>query len=137
VGLGVSAIGKIGDCYSQNLKEIPRWSASLAQGELPIWRGVSLTAEDQLRREIIESIMCHGELDFTSIGNSYGLDFADYFAAEIHQLEGQANDGLLEIDEDSIHVLPAGRLLLRSVAMVFDHYLQGGEARKPLFSRVI
>ena len=56
VGLGVSSIGKIGDCYAQNLKTIPTWQAAVGAGELPIWRGVTLGTEDRLRRGIIESM---------------------------------------------------------------------------------
>jgi oxygen-independent coproporphyrinogen-3 oxidase len=137
IGLGVSAIGKIGDSYVQNLKEIPRWSSALAAGDLPVWRGLSLTPEDVLRQSIIESIMCHGSLDYSAYENRYGFDFADYFAPEIQQLEFQADDGLIELDEDGLQVTAAGRLLLRHVAMVFDQYLAGKENGQRRFSRVI
>jgi oxygen-independent coproporphyrinogen-3 oxidase len=137
VGLGNSAIGKIGDCYSQNLKEIPRWTEALDRGELPIWRGISLSGEDRLRRVIIEAIMCHGKLDFAAIESEYEIDFMDYFAPELARLEKLAEDGLLILDEDGAEVTPAGRLLLRSVAMVFDQYLATDRAPQPRFSRVI
>jgi oxygen-independent coproporphyrinogen-3 oxidase len=137
IGLGVSAIGKIGDSYVQNLKEIPRWSAAVDAGELPVWRGLSLTPEDLLRQSIIESIMCHGRLDYSEYENRYGFDFSDYFAPEIQLLELQAADGLLEIDEDGLQVTAAGRLLLRNVAMVFDQYLADGNNGLRRFSRVI
>jgi len=137
IGLGVSAIGKIGDSYVQNLKEIPRWSAAVDAGELPVWRGLSLTPEDLLRHSIIESIMCHGLLEYSVYENRYGFDFCDYFAPEIQQLEFQAADGLLEIDEDGLQVTAAGRLLLRNVAMVFDQYLADRNNGLRRFSRVI
>ena len=137
VGLGVSAIGKIGDSFVQNRKDIPAWSAAVDAKQLPIWRGLSLTPEDVLRQSLIESIMCQGKLVFSDYERRYGLDFNDYFAPELHQLEQQASDGLLELDEDGLQVTPAGRLLLRHVAMVFDQYLQQKSNGGKQFSRVI
>ena len=137
IGLGVSAIGKVGDCYAQNHKDIATWSAALDAGRIPIWRGLSLSPEDLPRQSLIDSIMCQGQLDFTDYGNRYNLDFNDYFAKEIHQLELLAADGLIELDEDGLRVTPGGRLLLRHVAMVFDQYLQGEADPKRRFSKVI
>jgi oxygen-independent coproporphyrinogen-3 oxidase len=136
VGLGVSSIGKVGDCYAQNIKDIPSWQNAVAEGQLPIWRGVSLTTEDRLRRRIIESIMCHGEVSFEEFEANFAIDFHDHFALELGNLEQMEKDGLLTMDGDSISVTPPGRLLLRNIAMVFDEYLQEPDS-KPRFSRVI
>ncbi len=136
VGLGVSSIGKVGDCYAQNIKDIQTWQAAVEQGELPIWRGVSLTTEDRLRRRVIESVMCHGELDFGHIESLFALDFHEHFAPELLRLEEMETDGLLVMGDDSFSVTPPGRLLLRNIAMVFDEYLKE-PAEKPRFSRVI
>ncbi len=136
VGLGMSSIGKIGDCYAQNLKEIPAWQSALSAGEIPIWRGLILSTEDRLRRMIIESIMCRGELKFPEYENCFGLEFTEHFAPEMEVLKRQAEDGLLELDEDGFTVTPAGRLLLRSVAMVFDEYLAPSTENRR-FSHVI
>jgi len=136
IGLGVSAIGKIGDCFAQNLKEIPHWSAAVAEGVLPLWRGLSLNAEDRIRRDVIEAIMCHGRVEFADFDRRFEIDFNEHFAPEIHQLETLAGDGLLELDEEGFRVTSAGRLLLRAVAMVFDEYLQAA-SKQPRFSRVI
>jgi len=136
IGLGVSAIGKIGDCFAQNLKEIPHWSAAVAEGVLPLWRGLSLNAEDCLRRAVIESIMCHGIVEFEDFDRRFMIDFSEHFAPEIHQLGILADDGLLELDEGGFTVTPEGRLLLRAVAMIFDEYLQAA-SKQPRFSRVI
>ena len=46
-----------------------------------------------------------------------------------------AKDGLIEFDSDRITVLPAGRLMVRSVCMVFDAYLAQHSQQR--FSRVI
>jgi oxygen-independent coproporphyrinogen-3 oxidase len=136
VGLGVSAIGKVGDCYAQNLKDIPTWQSVVAEGELPIWRGISLTTEDRLRRSVIESIMCHGEVKFETYEANFAIDFHDHFAFELSQLEQLESDGLIEMGNDEFRATPEGRLLLRAIAMVFDEYLQAAQ-NEPKFSRVI
>jgi oxygen-independent coproporphyrinogen-3 oxidase len=136
VGLGVSAIGKVGDCYAQNLKDIPTWQSVVADGKLPIWRGISLTTEDRLRRSVIESIMCHGEVQFQRFEANFAIDFHDHFALELSNLEQLEQDGLIEMGDDEFRATPEGRLLLRAIAMVFDEYLQAQESQ-PKFSRVI
>jgi oxygen-independent coproporphyrinogen-3 oxidase len=136
VGLGVSAIGKVGDCYAQNLKDIPSWQSAVSDGRLPIWRGVCLTTEDRLRRGIIESIMCHGEVRVEEFESNFEIDFNDHFAFELGSLEQLEKDGLLVMEEDGFRATPEGRLLLRSIAMSFDEYLQAPQS-VPRFSRVI
>lgn len=136
VGLGVSAIGKVGDCYAQNLKDLPSWQSAVADGKLPIWRGVSLKTEDRLRRGIIESIMCHGEIDFEDLERNFSIDFNDHFALELDGISRLEKDGLLVINDDGFKATPEGRLLLRAIAMVFDEYLQPVQSA-PRFSRVI
>ena len=103
---------------------------------MPLWRGLSLNAEDCLRRAVIESIMCHGHVEFDSFEQRFMIDFSEHFAPEIHQLETLADDGLLELEENEFTVTPEGRLLLRAVAMIFDEYLQAA-SKQPRFSRVI
>jgi len=136
VGLGVSAIGKVGDCYAQNIKDIPTWQSVVAEGKLPIWRGVSLTTEDRLRRSVIESIMCHGEVRFREFEANYSIDFHDHFSLELGNLRQLETDGLIIMGNDEFRVTPEGKLLLRAIAMIFDEYLQAPET-KSKFSRVI
>ena len=136
VGLGVSAIGKVGDCYAQNIKDIPTWQSVVAEGKLPIWRGVSLNTEDRLRRSVIEAIMCHGEVRFQEFESNFSIDFHDHFSLELGNLQQLETDGLIEMGDDEFRVTPEGRLLLRAIAMIFDEYLQE-PATTPKFSRVI
>jgi oxygen-independent coproporphyrinogen-3 oxidase len=136
VGLGVSSIGKVGDCYAQNIKDIPTWQSVVAEGKLPIWRGVSLTTEDRLRRSVIEAIMCHGGVRFDQFEANYAIDFHEHFALELGNLQQLETDGLIVMGNDEFNVTPEGRLLLRAIAMVFDEYLQEPQVA-PKFSRVI
>jgi oxygen-independent coproporphyrinogen-3 oxidase len=136
VGLGVSAIGKVGNSFVQNQKDIRSWQNFLEEGKLPVWRGIALSGEDRLRREVISAIMCQGNLRFSEIEAEFGIDFNDHFAYELNSLESLQQDGLIEIDELELQVLPEGLLLLRVIAMKFDEYLaqkQIGEA----YSKVI
>jgi oxygen-independent coproporphyrinogen-3 oxidase len=137
VGLGVSAIGRIGDCYAQNQKDISSWQTEVSEGRLPIWRGVSLTTEDRLRRGIIESIMCHGAVHFDEFEANFDIDFNDHFALELSNLLPLVDDGLLKKTEYGFRATPEGRLLLRAIAMIFDEYLQTRKSNIPNFSRVI
>ena len=123
VGLGVSAIGRIGDSYSQSARDLTGYYAALDAGRLPIVRGLALDADDVIWRELIGELMCHGVLDMLAFGARHRLRFDDYFAAELRRLQRLADDGLLVFDDRTIQVSSRGRLLLRSIAMCFDAYL--------------
>lgn len=136
VGLGVSAIARIGDTYSQNPRDLPGYRMALDHGRLPVMRGIRLSRDDRLRREVIGALMCHGELDTGAFEGRHGLVFNDYFAETLPRLAALADDGLIHMQETMIRVTPRGRYLLRSIAMCFDAYLErgAGEAR---YSRTI
>ncbi|MEO8986098.1 MAG: oxygen-independent coproporphyrinogen III oxidase, partial [Rhodanobacter sp.] len=124
VGLGVSAIGRIGDTYSQSARDLTGYYAALDADRLPIARGLQLTRDDLLRRELIGALMCHGVLDTEAFGVRHGLVFDDYFANALARLDTLAADGLVTRDAQTIQVTARGRLLLRIVAMAFDAYLE-------------
>lgn len=127
IGIGMTSIGKIGDSYSQNLRDLKDYYAALDAGRLPVARGYLLNADDRLRREVIEQIMCRAWLEFSAIEHAYDIQFADYFRDELAALQDMENDGLLRRRTEGLEILPAGRLLLRNIAMVFDRYLWAGE----------
>lgn len=136
VGLGVSAIGKVGNSFVQNQKDIHDWQALIDDAELPVWRGISLCGEDRLRREVISALMCRGQLKFSEIEQEFEIDFGDHFALELDSLRPLQDDGLVEIGEDDIEVTPVGLLLLRAIAMKFDEYLIEDSSAKA-YSKVI
>jgi oxygen-independent coproporphyrinogen-3 oxidase len=137
IGLGVSAIGHVDGCYAQNLRDLPGYYQKLAQRELPIARGLALGAEDELRAELIQSIMCHGRVQFGDVERRFAIRFDEHFSREMAALAALAADGLVDLGEYGFTVTPRGRLLLRVVAMVFDASLQRPEAPARGFSRVI
>lgn len=136
VGLGVSAIGRVGAAYVQNCKSLPEYAAAIEAGSLPVQRGLVLDAADRLRGAVIQEIMCHGRVDRDAIGRRFGVDFDACFAAELQRLHALEADGLVRLAGREILVTSAGRLLLRHVAMVFDAYLSRPAAAQA-FSKAI
>ncbi|RWX53557.1 oxygen-independent coproporphyrinogen III oxidase [Photobacterium chitinilyticum] len=136
LGLGVSAISMIGDCYAQNQKELKKYYASVTDKREALWKGVSLDADDLLRREVIKALICNFQLDMTDIEQRFDLDFKTYFAEDLELLQTFINDELVTVDERFIQVELRGRLLIRNICMCFDKYLRD-RARQQQFSRVI
>jgi len=134
VGLGVSAISAVGASYAQDAKEQPRWRAAIAAGRMPWERGLLLSDDDLLRREVILDLSCNLRLDFARFATAHGFAFDERFADELDQLAPLADDGLITLDGDGIRVTPTGRFLVRIVCMVFDRYLRAGQAR---YSRTV
>ena len=123
LGLGVSAISHIGDTFSQNARDIGAWEAALDAGHLPVARGVRLDEDDLLRADIIQSIMCQGEVRIDAIARCHHIDFPDYFADALQRLAPLEADGLVKTDPQRVSVTPSGRMVLRRIAMCFDRYL--------------
>lgn len=139
VGLGVSAISRIGDGYSQNPRDLPSWQAAIDDGRLPVFRGLRLSADDVLRADLIQRLMCQGEVPVATIERRYGIDFADYFAESLEKLRPLEADDLVLVESGRIQATPKGRLLLRNIAMCFDGYLREGPVidARTRFSRAI
>jgi oxygen-independent coproporphyrinogen-3 oxidase len=136
VGLGVSAIGRIGPTYSQNLKRLDDYTAALDAGRLPVWRGIELTRDDLVRRAVIQALMCHFRVSIESIELAHLIDFRRTFAGELASLRALESEGLLELGDEWIEVTPRGRLLVRAICMVFDRYL-AEHRRQQAYSKVI
>jgi oxygen-independent coproporphyrinogen-3 oxidase len=137
VGLGVSAISHVGDSYSQNPRDLPAWEAAIDAGRLPTWRGMALDADDRLRADLIQQLMCHGAIDVPALEARHGIAFASYFAAELRRLPPLVADGLVEVSPRAIRATSRGRLLLRIIAACFDRYLHEAHAEPARFSRAI
>jgi oxygen-independent coproporphyrinogen-3 oxidase len=123
VGLGVSAIGKVGDCYAQNEKSLAPYRAALDTGRLPIQRGVRRTRGDEIRGEVIQQLMCHGRVDLAAVEHRFQIRFDEYFAPEMQEIHRLDAEGLTVVEGDTIRLTTAGRLLMRRVAMVFDAHM--------------
>jgi oxygen-independent coproporphyrinogen-3 oxidase len=136
VGLGVSAIRRIGASYHQNAKTLPEYYDALRQGQLPVVRGIALGRDDLVRRAVIMALMCQGRVEFESIELAHLIKMREYFKSELEQLAPLADAGLVEVEPEAIQVTATGWYVVRAVAMVFDRYLQNDKLRER-FSRII
>jgi oxygen-independent coproporphyrinogen-3 oxidase len=136
LAFGISAIGKIGPTYSQNVRTLDEYYDRLDANALPCFRGWKLGADDRLRRDVIQALMCQFTVDFGAIESAHDISFDDYFGPELQALEALATDGLVEIAPERISVTSRGRLLVRTVAMIFDRYLRAQQV-PARYSRVI
>lgn len=134
LAFGMTSISMLHDVYVQNHKRLQDFYRAIDAEQLPIERGVSLSQEDVLRRAVIMELMCQFELSKGAIEAKYHLSFDqsfdEYFAPERHQLEALEADGLVRLTPNHIEVTPAGRLLIRNIAAVFDTYLRNKQTRQ-------
>jgi oxygen-independent coproporphyrinogen-3 oxidase len=136
LAFGVSGIGQVGASYYQNHRDLAGYYDAIDRGALPIKRGMALGADDTLRRAVIQALMCRFAVDIESIETDHSIDFGRYFRDELIELEELAGDGLVTLEPDRITVTPQGRLLVRSICMVFDRYLREAKGRAR-YSKVI
>ncbi|WP_144164621.1 oxygen-independent coproporphyrinogen III oxidase [Shewanella algae] len=136
LGLGVSSISQIGDCYAQNQKDIrPYYEAIDEQGHA-LWKGCKLNRDDEIRRAVIKQLICHFELDMAKMEQQLGIQFEEYFAEDLKLLQTFIDDKLVNIENRQISISPTGRLLIRNICICFDVYFRE-KARQQQFSRVI
>jgi oxygen-independent coproporphyrinogen-3 oxidase len=136
IGLGVSAIGRMGATYSQNAKTLEEYYDAIRQGQFPVVRGLSLTRDDLVRRAVIMALMCQGRLEFESIELAHLVRMREYFKPEFEALAELETLGLVEVGEDAVQVTAVGWYFVRAVAMVFDRHLRADQVRER-FSRII
>ena len=123
LGLGVSAISTIGNAYGQNPKELKSYYSKIDNQESLTEKGVTLTRDDQIRRDVIMSLMCNLYLSKAAIENKYGIIFNDYFYDELSALAPLQDDGLIQLNRDHIRVPSAARIYIRAICARFDAYL--------------
>jgi oxygen-independent coproporphyrinogen-3 oxidase len=136
LGLGVSAISKVGPTYAQNARELDDYYDRLRNGVLPTARGVLLDRDDLVRRAVIMALMCHFAVSKEAIEAAHLVSFDEYFRRELAALRDFADAGLVETNGEWITVTPKGKLLVRAIAMVFDRYLQNDQ-RVRRYSRIV
>ena len=139
VGFGVSAISHIGASFSQNQRDLAGWHAALEAGRMPLWRGLVLDADDLLRADVIQQVMCQGEINVRATEARHAIEFRTYFASAANALRTLEADGLVALAPAVIRATARGQLLLRLIAMCFDRYLAAppAAASAPRYSRVV
>lgn len=136
LGMGVSSISGVDRVYAQNYRDLKEYSAAIEAQRLPTMRGMHLTDDDVVRRAAINKLLCHCMIHKKEFESEYNIRFDDYFAEELGKLAALANDGLVALKPDAIHVTMLGRIFIRNVGMVFDQYLQKPKD-KPVFSKTL
>ena len=136
IGMGVSAIGAVGNAFVQNRRELPAYRSAVAAQGSATFRGFRLSFDDRLRREVIGNLLCHGVVVIPEVERDFGIAFREYFADALDRLAACEADGLVEISESEVRATPLGRVFLRNLAMPFDAYLTD-PAEKPTFSKTL
>ena len=135
IGLGVTSIGMVGPTYSQNLKSLDEYYQAIDDNKLAVFRGLRLTRDDEIRRDVITRLICNFELNLSAIEKRWEINFSEYFSDELSALNGMIDDELVACDDERMEVLPKGRFLIRNICMVFDIYMK--QQKKTRFSKVI
>ncbi len=120
LGVGLSSISQSPHGYCQNHRDLAHYEAALNGRSLPISRGIYLTADDRIRRWVINQIMCNQHVSFKRFKSKFSISFNHYFANEIEDLDALAMDDLITLSGQNITVTTVGRLFLRNISMVFD-----------------
>ena len=126
LSFGVSSISRVGPCFWQNSKELLEHREDILAGRLPVERGLRLSDDDLLREQIIQRLMCFARVDLAALctgpqGQALLESLCTGLLAE--KLSAMQNDGLLRLEDGTLHVEPRGRYFLRNIAMLFDAYL--------------
>ncbi|TVR81043.1 MAG: oxygen-independent coproporphyrinogen III oxidase [Rhodospirillales bacterium] len=128
LGFGASAIGSLPVGYVQNTAPLRDYAEAVGTGRLPIARGFALGAEDRLRGEVIEQLMCQLDVDVPAVCRCHGFP-ADMLAAETASLGPLAADGLVTLSDGRVTITRIGQPFVRLAAAAFDAYLPSGRAR--------
>jgi oxygen-independent coproporphyrinogen III oxidase len=123
LAFGPSSISEIGGIYAQNAREVHDWAERLEKGLSPVIRGHVSSDDENLRRDVIMSVLCHLEVDLAEVARRHGAD-ASYFSADLPELDQMERDGLVVRKGSKVTVTPLGQPLMRTVAAVFDATLK-------------
>ncbi len=129
LGLGNTAIGRLGRVYLQNQRRLPAYLDAIDRDGLAHERGMELDDDDLLRGDVIQALLCSGALDVPRLEAEHGVDFWTYFSDALAPLARMSADGVVEVAPDRIALTGPGRILARSVCALFDRYARQPERR--------
>ncbi|MFZ5749404.1 MAG: oxygen-independent coproporphyrinogen III oxidase [Pseudomonadota bacterium] len=121
VGLGASSISQFDDLLVQNEKNVGRYRMLALNGVPTGVRGIQRTADDRLRAELIERLLCDGSVDIAAVAAAHRRPVHAFFNARL-ALEDLAREGIVALDGWTVRILPEGRPYARLAAVVFDTY---------------
>jgi oxygen-independent coproporphyrinogen III oxidase len=138
LGFGVSAIGDVRGALVQTEKKLVTYYRMLDEGRLPVARGYQRTVDDEIRRDVIQTLMCNFFVDRRVIEARHGIVFADYLAESLAKLAPFVADGMCQIDGSGVRAVDLGQVFVRNLAMCFDAHLEPKlAAKEPVFSRTV
>lgn len=115
--LGVTGISQLETAYAQNTKDIEEYVSTVGSGHLPIKKGYLLSREEQIVREVIDSLMCN-----------YAVTLTDEQRAVVNYDEGRLAemqaDGIITIDGNTIRMVHESSPFVRNVAALLDPLMQ-------------
>lgn len=112
IGLGASAISCFPDLLVQNEKNAGQYRTMLEQDLAPCARGVRRSAEDRLRGEVIERLLCNGRARLApQLRREAETDLREFMEHALVSLSG-----------DELVIAPDGLPYARSIAATFDPY---------------
>jgi oxygen-independent coproporphyrinogen-3 oxidase len=126
IGLGATAISHVKDVgFLQNVHNPGEYTTCVNSGASAIRRGKRFTLDDRVRQAVMRQLYCTAEIRPEAIERQFDLAFSQYFAREIAVMRELEADGLVELRSDGViaTTLPLGRVLMRTIAAVFDAYL--------------
>lgn len=132
IGLGASSISDTWFAFAQNEKTVEDYQTRVHQGELPLCNGHLLSGDDLLLRRHILNLMCRGT---TRIQDDNTPGFLKNRIMETLSLFEQ--DGLIQLNDGHVRILPKGNLFIRNISSAFDAYLYENREGKPIFSKSI
>ena len=137
IGIGLTFIGDGERYYIQNIKDMKSYEVSIDKGELPIFRGVKLSDDDKIRKDVIMELMSNFKFNIERFNSHNNVDFRSYFKNEILALQPFIDDDILTIDEKSINISFTGTMIVRNIAMIFDNYMKAHSQSNKIFSKTI
>ncbi|MCG8698297.1 MAG: hypothetical protein MI922_09605, partial [Bacteroidales bacterium] len=128
IGVGAGSISDLqGQVYYQNTLDIEQYQDVVAARQFPVVRGHRLTHDEKIRRAVIHAWRCAPRLAIETIETCFDICFYDYFASELHTLQGCVRDGLVEIDKEYLVITAAGRIFQSHILGIFDRFAQAGQ----------
>lgn len=141
VAVGASSIADVRGAYAQNARALPPYYEAIRAGRFATVKGARLDADDLLRRDAINALMCNFVLDLRTLGEKHGVDAASYFAESLEKLREMEADGLVRIGSELVELTEVGKHFVRPAAMAFDAWLDRlpptRKGKLPVFSRTI
>ncbi len=120
----------------QNAPTAAAYAKEIEAGRLATVRGIAVSADDRVRRDVIERVMCNLEVDIDAVAAEHRADPAPLKAAATDGMLRFEEDGLASWDGRRIAVSERGRPFVRSIAALFDLYL-ARQSDRPRHSRAV